>query len=146
MTHMASHVALLRAVNVGATGRLAMAELRAAVGSLGHRDVQTYAQSGNVIFTACAPETANAELETALSAAIERSAGFAPSTLVLTVKELSVIAGANPYFEQAASAPKDVHALVLPSSPGSVGEEQLAEALRRAAAKGGRATLVDRTI
>ena len=44
-------VGLLRGVNLGPSRRLKMADLRAAVESLGHTDVETYLQSGNVVFT-----------------------------------------------------------------------------------------------
>ena len=44
-------VGLLRGVNLGPSRKLKMADLRAAVESLGHTDVETYLQSGNVVFT-----------------------------------------------------------------------------------------------
>ena len=44
-------VGLLRGVNLGPCRKLKMADLRAAVESLGHTDVETYLQSGNVVFT-----------------------------------------------------------------------------------------------
>ncbi len=49
---MTAFVGLLRGVNVGGRNRIAMAELREIVASLGHRDVATYIQSGNVVFVA----------------------------------------------------------------------------------------------
>ena len=48
---MPTHVALLRGVNNLGGKRVAMAELREVVTSLGHTDVMTYIQSGNVLFT-----------------------------------------------------------------------------------------------
>ncbi len=52
MAERATYVALLRGVNVGGNARIRMADLREVVGSLGHGDVATYIQSGNVVFTA----------------------------------------------------------------------------------------------
>ncbi len=49
---MPTHVALLRGVNNMGGRQVAMAELREVVISLGHADVMTYIQSGNVLFTA----------------------------------------------------------------------------------------------
>ena len=49
---MATHVALLRGINLGARNKIAMADLRTLVAELGHADVSTYIQSGNVLFTA----------------------------------------------------------------------------------------------
>ena len=43
--------ALLRGINIGPNKRIAMADLRSIVESLGHADVETYLQSGNVVFT-----------------------------------------------------------------------------------------------
>ena len=47
---MTKYVALLRAVNVGGTGKLPMAELRAMCESIGFAKVRTYIASGNVVF------------------------------------------------------------------------------------------------
>lgn len=49
--HVPTHVALLRGINVGRHNRVAMADLRHVVSSLGHTEVATYIQSGNVVFT-----------------------------------------------------------------------------------------------
>jgi len=55
---MPTHVALLRGINLGGHNKVAMAELRELVGSLGHADVATYIQSGNVVFTSDQSDTA----------------------------------------------------------------------------------------
>jgi uncharacterized protein (DUF1697 family) len=46
-----THIALLRGINVGGRNRVAMADLREVVLGLGHTEVATYIQSGNVVFT-----------------------------------------------------------------------------------------------
>ena len=48
---MTTFVALLRSINVGGRNRVPMADLAGLVGSLGFGDVDTYLQSGNVVFT-----------------------------------------------------------------------------------------------
>ena len=48
---MPTHVALLRGINNLGSKTVAMADLREVVTSLGHTDVMTYIQSGNVLFT-----------------------------------------------------------------------------------------------
>ena len=48
----ASHVALLRGINVGTAKRIAMADLRGVMTGLGYSDVRTLLNSGNVVFTA----------------------------------------------------------------------------------------------
>ena len=52
MRAWATHVALLRGINLGGRNKVAMADLRALVTELGHADVSTYIQSGNVLFSA----------------------------------------------------------------------------------------------
>ena len=47
---MATYVALLRSVNVAGHGRLSMADVQRSFLSLGHTDVSTYIQTGNVLF------------------------------------------------------------------------------------------------
>jgi len=52
---MRTHVALLRGINVLGRNKVSMAELRQVVATLGHSDVASYIQSGNVVFTAAKP-------------------------------------------------------------------------------------------
>lgn len=54
---MASFIALLRAVNVGGTGKLAMADLKTVCEAAGFRAVRTYIASGNVVFESEQSET-----------------------------------------------------------------------------------------
>ncbi len=69
-----THVALLRGINLGGRNRVAMADLRTVVTSLGHTDVATYIQSGNVVFTSTQTDTA--AIATALEHAIAESVMF----------------------------------------------------------------------
>ncbi len=66
---MPTHVALLRGINVGGRNRVAMADLREVVSSLGHAGVATYIQSGNVLFSSDQADTARlaADLEQAIA-------------------------------------------------------------------------------
>jgi uncharacterized protein (DUF1697 family) len=67
-TKTARRVALLRGVNVGTANRIAMADLRRLFERLGHRDVSTLLNSGNVVFTGKAKDVRDeaAEIEAAL--------------------------------------------------------------------------------
>src|SRR5438045_8898034 len=71
--HMGStQVALLRGINVGRGKRIAMADLRALCERLGHRDVRTLLNSGNIVFTArSTPETSARRLEQAIAGALD---------------------------------------------------------------------------
>lgn len=74
------YVALLRGINVGGRNKVAMAELRAAFQDIGHTDVTTYIQSGNVLFTSTKPR---AEVESQLEIELERHLGH---PLVIVVR------------------------------------------------------------
>jgi uncharacterized protein (DUF1697 family) len=92
---MPTHVALLRGTNVGGRNRAAMADLREAVLGLGHTDVATYIQSGNVVFTSEEADTAT--IAAALERAIAEHLGVQPKVIVLTRAELAqVVAGPGP--------------------------------------------------
>jgi uncharacterized protein (DUF1697 family) len=88
-------VGLLRGVNLGPTRRLKMAELRTAVESLGHTDVATYLQSGNVVFTPASGATTG--LGAAITAALRERVGLEAGVLTRTGAEMAAVATANPY-------------------------------------------------
>jgi uncharacterized protein (DUF1697 family) len=110
---MVTHVALLRGINVGGRNKVAMADLRAAVASLGHADVSTYIQSGNVLFTA-APGSDRIAAD--LERAIADKTGVTTPVVLLSLGELEQAAAGNPYREE--PDPKRVHAVVLAGEPG----------------------------
>ena len=61
---MVKYVALLRAVNVGGTGKLPMADLKAICSDAGFTQVETYIASGNVVFESkMTPSKVKSELE-----------------------------------------------------------------------------------
>ena len=87
--------ALLRGINIGPNKRIAMPVLRAIVESEGHRDVETYLQSGNVVFT---PATdATRDLARALEQAIRDATSLDVAVVVRTGPELGRVVEANPY-------------------------------------------------
>ena len=134
---MPVYVALLRAINVGGTGILQMAELRAICEGLGFKDVKTYIQSGNVLFTA--PDTDPAKLASALEAAITGTFGLTVSVVVLSRDDLAQILDRNPYLEE--PNPKLVHVVFLNAElpPDLLDRVQAAESA--VAAKGSRDTV-----
>jgi uncharacterized protein (DUF1697 family) len=91
---MTAYVALLRAVNVGGTGKLPMTELAAMCEKAGFEKVKTYIASGNVVFTSAKSEQA---VKAALEEAMERYAGKPVGVMVRTAAEMAAIAEANPF-------------------------------------------------
>lgn len=94
---MATLVALLRAVNVGGTGKLPMKDLKAMCEEAGFDSVRTYIASGNVVFeTADPPERARSVLE----ARLESYAGREVGVLIRTAREMADLVEANPFPDQ----------------------------------------------
>jgi uncharacterized protein (DUF1697 family) len=89
---MPRYVALLRGVNVGGKNKLPMADLRALLESLGHTDVATLIQSGNVVFTA-----KKAVKPESLEKAIAKQFGIAPVVALRTPRELEKVVHSNPF-------------------------------------------------
>jgi uncharacterized protein (DUF1697 family) len=94
----ATHVALLRGINVGRAKRVGMAELRALVEKLGYREARTLLNSGNVVFAA--PGQAG-DHATRIEAAITKTFGFGSRVTVLTVDELAAAVEGNPLLRKA---------------------------------------------
>jgi uncharacterized protein (DUF1697 family) len=124
------YVSLLRAVNVG--GRtLPMADLRALYEQLGHGDVVTYVQSGNVVSRSSARRAA--AVERAVSAAISETFGLDVEVLVRTPAQLQSVLDGNPFLRGRGPAPasKTLHVTFLaravdPSLTGSLDEDAFA--------------------
>ncbi|MGC4835918.1 DUF1697 domain-containing protein [Micromonospora vinacea] len=94
---MTRYVALLRGVNVGTT-RLAMADLRRIVTDLGHEDVTTYLQSGNVAFGSSVRDAE--KLAAGIARALTDELALTVPVLVRSGRELAAIAGGNPYADR----------------------------------------------
>jgi uncharacterized protein (DUF1697 family) len=91
---MAVYVALLRAVNVGGTGKLPMAELKSLCIDAGFSDVKTYIASGNVVFRAA---MSAAQVKAALEGRLRSHTGKHVGVVVRTGKELAGVLKANPF-------------------------------------------------
>jgi uncharacterized protein (DUF1697 family) len=141
---MPTHVALLRGINVGGGGKVPMAELREVLTKLGHSDVKTYIQSGNIVFTPSHDDSA--QLAGELQEAIKDAFGVNTFVVVLTMAELGKVISANPYPDE--PNPKWVHGVFLPADPQQAQHDRVAEAVAAAADRGSRdeATIVGRTM
>jgi uncharacterized protein (DUF1697 family) len=91
---MTKYIALLRAVNVGGTGKLPMTELKAMCIDAGFGQVETYIASGNVVFDSkSSPKKVKSELEARLLA----YAGKPVGVMVRTASEMEAVLKANPF-------------------------------------------------
>ena len=91
---MTAFIALLRAVNVGGTGKLAMADLKALCEAAGFENPRTYIQSGNVVF---ASRLGEAKVKATLEAALAKHMGKPVGVLVRSAKEMEAVLSANPF-------------------------------------------------
>ena len=90
----ATHVALLRGINVGKAKRIAMADLRALLESLGYGDVKTLLNSGNVVFST--KGTKCTTLASRIEQGIVSELGITSRVTVLSAAELAQIVEENP--------------------------------------------------
>jgi uncharacterized protein (DUF1697 family) len=91
---MTVYVALLRAINVGGSGKLPMKRLAALCTELGLTEVRTYIQSGNVVFESRMGEAAlRKALEAALTEVLRQPADLA----IRTAAEMAAIRDGNPF-------------------------------------------------
>ncbi|QIG95996.1 DUF1697 domain-containing protein [Bradyrhizobium sp. 6(2017)] len=91
---MPRYVALLRAVNVGGTGKLPMTELKAMCVDAGFADVQTYIASGNVVFSS---KLAAAKVKAAPEKRLHAYAGKPVGVVVRSADEIAAVLQANPF-------------------------------------------------
>lgn len=96
---MPTYVALLRGINVGKAKRVAMADLRATIESLGYGDVRTLLNSGNAVFTSKRVLKASAAEE--LRAALLKKTGVSSRFTLRSCDEFSAILEANPLLKVA---------------------------------------------
>lgn len=108
---MPTYIALLRAVNVGGTGKLPMSELKIMCIAEGFGMVQTYIASGNVVFSTNQSE---AQIKTALQKRLKAYAGKPVGVIVRTAKEMADALNTNPFPD---TPPNWTYAIFLDNPP-----------------------------
>ena len=133
-------IALLRGINVGGHNKVPMAELRTLCEGLGWEEVQSYVQSGNLVFEAPGEPASlkkglePASLEAELERAIQGRFGLSISVIVRAAADWPAYVAGNPFPGASESAPNAVM-LALSKAPPKPGA---AEGLRERAADGER--------
>jgi uncharacterized protein (DUF1697 family) len=115
------YIGLLRGINVGGKV-LKMADLKEAVAGLGFRDIETYLQSGNMVFGA--QKAGDGTLAARISAAIAEKNKMDVHVLIRNAREWDAVIDGNP-FPQAMSVPKSLHAFILDRQPDGARVEDL---------------------
>ncbi len=123
---MAAYIAMLRGVNVTGHNTIKMEVLRGLCQGLGFRNVETYVQSGNIVFQALLenPEAISKRIgETVL-----RSFGFDTPVIVRTSKEMRNVIGNNPFLKEKGIDSSKLHVTFL-SETAQKGSEKKLETL-----------------
>jgi uncharacterized protein (DUF1697 family) len=108
---MARYVALLRAVNVGGTGKLPMSRLQAMCRDAGFARVETYIASGNVVFESSATP---ARVKAALADRLRTHAGKPVAVIVRSAPEMAAVLKANPFPK---AEPRHTYVIFLNERP-----------------------------
>lgn len=123
----ARFIALLRGINVGGHNKIPMAELRALSGEMGWQGVQSYIQSGNLVFEAAAKA---ADLEAELEGAIERRFGLSIGVIVRPASGWPAYVSGNPFLE---ACETEANLVMLQLSKAPPRKEAVAELQKKAA-------------
>jgi uncharacterized protein (DUF1697 family) len=110
---MPRQIALLRGINLGARNRVSMPELRELLTGLGHEDVRTLLQSGNVVLTS---DVKGEQLARALEEAIAGELGVESRVVVRTARELAAVVERDPLGD-VADDPKRYQVSFLSAKP-----------------------------
>jgi uncharacterized protein (DUF1697 family) len=111
---VAQHIALLRAINLGPSRRIAMADLRVLLDERGYGPVRTHLASGNVLLHSdAAPAELARELEQHLTDAFK----LAVPVVVRSRDELADVVSRNPLGGVAAADPRRYQVTFLSQTP-----------------------------
>ena len=94
---MKTYIALLRGINVSGHNKIKMVELRQLFTDLAFKNVSTYIQSGNVIFTSI--ENNISKIENSIIKAVKLEFGYDLKVLVITKNKLETVFKSNPFLE-----------------------------------------------
>lgn len=122
METKATSIALLRGINVGGHRKIKMADLKAMFAGMGFGAVQTYIQSGNVIFQATEPEQ---PLRQRIEQQIEVVFGFPVTVALRTTDEWARIIADCPYTPDALKEDESLYVALLADTPSQAGIERM---------------------
>jgi len=121
---MKKFIALLRGINVSGQKQIKMSDLKSLFEESGFQNVETYIQSGNVIFSS--KEKSIEKLEIKISAAIKRKYGFDVRIIIVTHQEIKSTLESNPFIKQKKDTDK-LYVIFLSSLPSKADIKKLGE-------------------
>ncbi|MEJ8278655.1 DUF1697 domain-containing protein [Pseudonocardia spirodelae] len=128
---MRTHVALLRGINVGGSGKVPMAELRRLLGEE-FDDVATYIASGNVVLST---DRDDGTVATTVAEVLRTGFAVPRPVVVLGRDEYAAAVDANPFPQ--VTEPKELHAVFRAAPPGDDERARIDAAVAAERAKGG---------
>lgn len=121
------HAALLRAVNLGPHGKIAMSDLKDLATAAGLSSVKTLLASGNLVFES---KKTGSALEKLLEKELAAKHSLSTSVMVRSSEELAAIVEANPYPAMAKKDPGHLVVVFMKSSPSPAALEELRGAIK----------------
>jgi uncharacterized protein (DUF1697 family) len=120
---MPTFISLFRGINVGGHHKIKMNELKNLYETLGLKDVRTYIQSGNVVFTSDDADVTH--LQQQLEESIAQTFGFHVEIIARTANELQDIIAKNPFQGQQNKESQWVVVMFLATIPDNTAQENL---------------------
>ena len=122
------HVALLRAVNLGAHNKVAMQDLTSLLEELGMREARSLLQSGNLVFRSDVATTS--ALEQLLEEAAEERLGLKTDFFVRTSEEWATVIANNPFPDEAERDPSHLLVMLMKDAPDPAAAAALQDAIK----------------
>jgi uncharacterized protein (DUF1697 family) len=113
---MKTFISILRGVNVSGQKKILMKDLKELFEKLHFKRVQTYIQSGNVVFESDIEYT-NSELAIIIETAIEKEFRFHVPTIIRSREELKTVISLNPFLKDPGIDLKKLHVTFLSEDP-----------------------------
>lgn len=113
---MQTFISILRGINVSGQKKILMAELKALYESLQFKDVNTYIQSGNVIFKSN-EKLSDIEFATKIEKAIYKEYGFEVPVIIRSKDEIHKIISVNPFLKEKNMEEKRLYVTFLSETP-----------------------------
>ena len=120
---MAVYISLIRGINVGGHKIVKMDQLRAALEKLGFQKVQTYIQSGNIVFQL--PKRSASTISKKIEDAIGKEFGHSAAVITLTADELKAALEGNPFLKKKDIDITKLHVLFLSGRPDAADVKKL---------------------
>ena len=113
---MTKYISILRGINVGGNRKILMKDLKSLIEKQGFSRVETYIQSGNVVFESD-QKLSTADLDVKIQQAITETFGFDVPVIVRTADEWAKSIGNNPFWKEKEADIDRLHLTCLKDVP-----------------------------